>query len=330
MSQKSFWQRPEGITGAVVLIGLLFGAGMLWSQILPTLLYLASNTLYLAGMLAALAVVVYMVLDSKMRNLVWYIYKSIMRSITGVFVKIDPISILKSYLEDLRNNLLKLSKQIGSLRGQMRQLKGLMDSNTAEIKKNMTIAEQAKKKSDEKNLTLSARKAARLQEANAKYEVLYKRMDVLNRILTKMYENSEFVLEDTHDQITVKEQEYIAIKTGHGAIQSAMSVLSGDPDKKAMFEMAMEELADDVGNKVGEMERFMDTSKNLMASIDLQNGVFEDEGLQLLERWENESPLMAAELKDKKSHAAAEKTLDLNTPPKELARKDNDYTQLFE
>lgn len=308
----------------------MLAAGMLWNQILPFLIAAANNTLYLAGMLMALAAVIYIALDAKTRNLVWYMYKSVMRWITGIFVRIDPISILKSYLEDLKANLVKLSRQIGSLRGQMRQLKGLMDGNTAEIQKNMTIAEQAKKKNDEKNLTLAARKAARLQDANAKYEELYKRMDVLNRILTKMYENSEFVLEDTQDQIQVKEQEYLAIKSGHSAIQSAMSILSGDPDKKELFELAMEELADDVGNKVGEMERFMDTSRNLMDTIDLQNGVFAEDGLQMLEQWEKESPLLANNLKGHKSAPLGEKPLDLNKPPQALTRDDNDYTRLFE
>ncbi len=330
MKQKSFWQRPEGIAGALFLIGVALGTGMLLNTILPTLLVLAGNTLYLAGMLAALAAVIYVVLDPKTRNLVWYMYKSVMRSITGLFVRIDPISILKSYIEDLKANLMKLSKQIGALRGQMRQLKGLMDGNTAEIEKNMAIAEQSKKKNDDKNLTLATRKAGRLQDSNAKYKVLYKRMDVLNRILEKMYENSEFVLEDTQDQIKVKETEYIAIKTGHSAIKSAMSVLSGDPDKKELFEMGMEALADEVGDKVGEMERFMDTSRNLMDTIDLQNGVFEEEGLQLLERWEQDSPLLATNLKAHKGEPGKEKPLDLNAPTKELARNDNDYTQLFE
>ncbi len=303
---------------------------MLLNTVLPTLLVLAGNTLYLAGMLAALAAVIYVALDPKARNLVWYMYKSVMRAITGLFVKIDPISVLKSYLEDLKSNLTKLSKQIGALRGQMRQLKGLMEGNNAEIEKNMAIAEQAKKKSDDKSLMLATRKAGRLQESNAKYEVLYKRMDVLNRMLEKMYENSEFVLEDTQDQIRVKETEYIAIKTGHSAIKSAMSVLSGDPDKKELFEMSMEALADEVGDKVGEMERFMDTSRNLMDSIDLQNGVFEEEGLQMLERWEQDSPLLSTNLKAQKSAKPQEKPLDLNTPPKELARNDNDYNRLFE
>lgn len=297
------------------------------SQILPTLILLASNTLYLAGMLAALAAVIYVVLDPKARNLVWYFYKSVMRWITGIFVKIDPISILKSYMEDLEDTLKKMSRQIGALRGQMRQLKGIMDANKAEIQKNMAVAEQAKKKSDEKNMALAARKAGRLQDANAKYDVLYNRMEVLYRILSKMYENAEIVLDDTKDQVTVKEQEYKAIHASHSAIRSAMSIISGDPDQRALFDRALEALADDVSSKVGEMERFMDTSKNLMASIDLQNGVFEEEGLRLLEQWEKESPLLAPHSKDKKP---MEKPLDLNTPPKEILKDENDYTKLFE
>ncbi|MCC6281865.1 MAG: hypothetical protein IT262_14775 [Saprospiraceae bacterium] len=329
MEQKSFWSRPEGITGLLFLAAGVIGGGVLLSTLLPTLILLAQNTLYLAGMLAALAAVVFVVLDPKMRNLVGYMYKSVMRWITGIFVKIDPISILKSYIEDLEDNLRSMSKQIGALRGQMRQLKGTMDGNNAEIQKNMTIADRAKKQSDEKNMALSARKAGRLQEANAKYDVLYKRMEILYRVLTKMYENSELVLEDTKDQVNLKEQEYKAIAASHSAIRSAMSIISGDPDQRALYDQALEALAEDVGQKVGEMERFMDTSKNLMASIDLQNGVFEDEGLQLLEKWEKESPLLAPTSRDKKN-TPMEKPLDLNTPPKEILRDDNDYTKLFD
>lgn len=324
---KSFFQRPEGVTGTIFLIGMLVGGGVLLSNILPQLSALLNDTVSLGIGLGVLAALVFTVLDPKARNLVWYAYKSAMRWITGIFVRIDPISILKTYVEDLEKSLRNLSKQIGALRGQMRQLRGTMDGNTAEIKKNMALAEQAKHKSDEKNMTIAARKAARLQEANAKYDVLYQKMEVLYRILSKMYENSEIVLEDTKDQVNMKQQEYEAIRSSHSAIQSAMSILKGDPDQRAMFDQALESLAEDVSQKVGEMERFMDTSRNLMASIDLQNGVFADEGLRMLEEWERKSPLLT----DKKTNTApTEKPLDLNTPPKEILRAGNEYDKLFD
>lgn len=330
MNSKSFWQRPEGVTGGIVILGLIAGGVFLLNKFLPVLISLAENTLYLAGMLGALALVIYVILDPKARNLIWYMYKSVMRWITGIFVNVNPIAVLKSYIENLEKNLRKLSKQIGSLRGQMRQLKGIMEGNAAEIQKNMVLAERAKKQGDEKNLALSTRKAGRLQEANGKYDALYRKMEVLYRVLTKMYENSEIVLEDTKDQVMLKEQEYKAIHASHNAIRSAQSILSGNPDQRALFDQALEEMADEVSQKVGDMERFMDTSRNLMDSIDLQNGVFEEEGLQLLEQWEKQSPLLGKPENKPASKKSKEKPLDINTPPKEILKDGGDYHQLFE
>ncbi len=54
---------------------------------------------------------------------------------------------------------------------------------------------------------LSSRKAARLQESNQKYQQLLNKMEILYRILTKMEQNSEILLEDTKDQVALKEQD---------------------------------------------------------------------------------------------------------------------------
>ena len=318
------------------MAAILLGGGYLLYQALPTLITLASNTLYLAGLLAALAAVVYMVLDPKMRNLVWYIYKSIMRAITGVFVQIDPIGILKSYIEDLKDNLGKMNSQISNLKGQMYKLGEMIKQNNANIKNNLNLAGKAKETGREALMVLQARKAGRLQDSNVKLEDLYKRMEVLYRVLTKMYENSEIMLEDLSDQVIVKEQEYKAIKASHSAMRSAMNILSGNSDKKYMYDMALEAMADDVGQKVGEMERFMDMSKNFMDGIDLQNGVFEEEGLAMLDKWEKEgvSFLLGGDKKKivAKANSPAE-TLDLNAPhamPSKAERGGNQYDTFFE
>jgi phage shock protein A len=336
MKPKNFWERPEGITGGLFMAALVLGGGYLLYQALPTLITLASNTLYLAGLLAALAAIVYMVLDPKMRNLVWYIYKSIMRSITGVFVQIDPIGILKSYIEDLKDNLGKMNSQISNLKGQMYKLGEMIKQNNRNIQNNLNLAGKAKETGREALMVLQARKAGRLQDSNVKLEDLYKRMEVLYRVLTKMYENSEIMLEDLSDQVVVKEQEYKAIKASHSAMRSAMNILSGNSDKKYMYDMALEAMAEDVGQKVGEMERFMDMSKNFMDGIDLQNGVFEEEGLAMLDKWEKEgvSFLLGGD-KNKivaKANSPAE-TLDLNAPhamPSKEARGGNQYDTFFE
>jgi hypothetical protein len=314
---KSFWQRPEGVTGMIFLAGIILGGGYLIATNITWLIGLAANTLYLAGLLVVLAAVVYMVLDPRMRNLVWYGYRSIMRWMTGLFVQLDPIGILKSYVESLQDNLVKMRKQIGVLKGQMRKIATLIEENEREIEDNMKMASAARQKGIDNQVMLATRKAARLKESNEKYRVLHQRMEVMYRILAKMHQNSEILLEDTKDQVSLKEQERKAIRTSHSAMRSAMSVISGDPDKRAMFDAAMEAVADDVATKVGEMERFMEVSANLMQSIDLQNGIFEEEGLNMLEKWEKESTLMLLD----SGRLPTSDSLDLDEPVREPEKR---------
>ncbi len=327
---KSFWQRPEGVTGAIFLAALVAGGGYLLYKFLPAIIALTENVLYLSGLLVVLAAIIYMVLDPRMRNLIWYAYKSVMRWITGLFVQIDPIGILKSYVESLQDNLRKMSKQIGIIRGQMRKMKTLMQENQKEIEKSMQLASMAKKQGKEEHVILNTRKAARLKETNERYAVLYKKMEVLYRILDKMYKNSEILLADTQDQVKLKEQERKAIRASHSAMRSARSVLSGDPDKRAMFDAALEHIADDVANKIGEMERFMELSSSVMESIDLQNGVFEEQGMRMLEEWEKKSTLLLLG-----ENSTTDDALDLNTPtaqPEKQSKSGSsgNYDQLFD
>lgn len=336
VTKKSFWSRPEGVTGLIFMAALILAGGFLFVTYLPLLLELARNTLYLAGMLAALGAIIYMALDPKVRALVWYAYKSVMRWVTGLFVQIDPIGILKSYVDDLKDNLRKMNRQISQLRGQMHKLQEIIHNNKKEIESNLRLANKAKEANNQNVLILKSRKAGRLRDSNMRLEDLYKKMEVLYRVLTKMYENSQILAEDIQDQVMVKEQERKAIHASHNAMRSAMSVISGDPDKRAMFDMAMEAVAEDVSKKVGEMEQFMDMSASFMNSIDLQNGIFEEEGLQMLEKWEKDGiSLILGEEKNtlvRQANSDAD-VLDLNAPIKEYVKDPqhrNQYDNFFE
>lgn len=314
---KSFWKRPEGITGLIFLAALLALAAYLvitlpWKAIF-------ANTLYMAGTLAAIALVVFLVTDKRLRTLLSYAYKGLMRKITGVFVQLDPIGILKSYVESLQKNIISMREQIGKLRGQSRRLQTLISDNAREIDNQLKIAAAARKQNTEQAFILASRKAARLQESNEKYQVLLQKIDVLNRVLNRMHDNAEVLLEDTRDQVSLKEQERKAIRASHSAMKSAMSIISGDPDQRAMFDMAMEQIAEDVANKVGEMERFMELSANFMNSVDIQNGVFEEKGMQMLEEWEQKSQLLLPE--SQRTTASTVDTLDLPAFLKEAEKQ---------
>ena len=110
---------------------------------------------------------------------------------------------------------------------------------------------------------------------------------------------------------------------------------AGDKDQRAMFDQALESIADDVSAKMGEMERFMELSSSFMDSVDLQNGVFEEEGLKMLEKWEKEGPsLLLGNEKSTIINQANDdgEILDLDQPfarPEKAAHK-NQYDSFFE
>jgi hypothetical protein len=332
INMKSFWDRPEGKTGMIGLAAVAGGAGYLLYKALPYLITLVENTLYLSFLLLALGALIYLVLDPKIRNLVFYFYKSFVRWITGLFIQLDPIGILKSYIDELRSNLKNMSKQLGVVKAQMHRLKSIMEENNRIIENNLKLANKAKETDKKAIMMLKSRKAGRLKESNMRLDELYKKLELLYRVLVKMYENSEIMLEDIEDQVQVKEQERKAIRASHSAMKSAMNIIAGNSDKREMFDRALEAIADDVSLKIGEMERFMEMSNSFMQSIDLQNGVFEEEGLELLEKWEKEGvSLLLGNEKDLLINKAKSDIdfVDLNQPIGGSKPHPNQYSDLF-
>lgn len=283
---KTFWTKPEGMTGALFLAAIVAGLGYLGLNFLPSLTEILSNTLYLVATIGVLSGVVFLAIDKQARNIVSNAYQSFMRAITGVFVRMDPISVLNSFLDELADNINELSLQIGQLRSEMRNLKSIMDGNESDMKMNLLLAEKARAKNDKKGLIIASRKAGRLQESNRKYAALKKQMNYLYQVLTRMYEHAEILHEDTRDQIAIKTIEYKAIQSSQKAMQGAKEIISGS-NKKELFELSMQAITEDLAQKSGEMERFMDLSKNFMDTMDLQNAEFESEGLELLQNFES-------------------------------------------
>jgi hypothetical protein len=332
---KSFWNKPEGVTGGIFITAFILGIGYLLATSAAALVGLLSTTVGTFVGLAALGVVIYSAIDNKSRSLVSYIFKSSMRWITSWFVKIDPISILYGYVDELKGNLKAMRKQIFKLRSQKHKLKEMIINNEKEINTNLTLAKEAKNTQEDSQVILKSRKAGRLQESNVKLDELYRKMEILDRVLNKMYQNSAILAEDIEDQVQIKETERKAIMASHSAMKSAMNVIKGDKDKKEMFDAALDAIADDVSNKVGEMENFMVMSENFMQSIDLQNGVFEEEGLKMLEKWENEgTSILLGSDKQKiiNDTHAEDKVLELEAPDlkePELLGRTNQYDQFF-
>lgn len=141
--KKSFWQRPEGTTG---MIFMAIGGVALYAA-LPTLLVFMTGLVALLGKtIAAVALasvlggIFYLATNKRVRTLVSYMFRSAMRKVTGLFVEIDPIGIMKSYIEDLVKKREQMGEARGQLSGQITLLKKQILTNAADYERAVVVS----------------------------------------------------------------------------------------------------------------------------------------------------------------------------------------------
>lgn len=335
---KSFWERREGTTGMLMIVLGVVAAGASFiffgNWIAPLLITAFKNTLNMLLFGIATFVVLYILWDPRFRNLAFYAYASLMRFITSWFISVDPIGICEEYIDDLKDKLRNIRNQIEKLRGQMANLQREISTNQRKMEDNFQVAKQVKKRSAEGQASsktlmhakLAMRESGRLQKSNVTLGELYKKLEMLYRHLNKVEEASSFLIQDTESELNLQKRQRKAINAAASAINSAKKIINGDDYKKIMYDQAMEYMAEDLGNKVGEIEHFMNVSENFIEGVDLANGRFEEEGWALLEAWEQEDSLLLGTEKKALIDQSndSRQVLDLNNP---IAKQDPNNRQ---
>ena len=120
--KRSFWSRPEGLLGLAVLAGLV-GVGLVYfNEVVKFLIEVTTNTLHLTFLLGALGLLIFLFTSRDIRTGVFFLFKTLMRKITGIVIQLDPIAILKIYIDDLKKKRQKMQGQIDTLAGQLVKL----------------------------------------------------------------------------------------------------------------------------------------------------------------------------------------------------------------
>ena len=283
---RSFWERKEGVTGQVVGVALLCGAGYGLYKLLPFLIGLLENTIY-ATLLGVVAVSLgFVVTDKRFWRLGSWAYMSAMRQLTQVFVEIDPIGIMKNHIDELKKKLASMNGRIARLSGMIRACKEEIRQNDQAKSGALGLVSEAKKKGLTMVAAAQSRKAGRMAEANLSYQDLLAKMELLHRVLVKYQEVSTFLVEDMTQEVSIKERKRAMAKEAYSAMKSAMAIINGDPSARQMYDMANEYVANDYAMRIGEIEDFVRMSDTFMQSIDLRNGVYEQQAVQMLADWE--------------------------------------------
>lgn len=286
---KTFWEKPEGKTGMIVS-ALLLGGGLIgFVKLLPWMIALATNTLHLIFLLAAIGGILFLVTNGQVRALAGVTFQLLMKKFTSFIVKTDPLAILKLKVREMESNLEGIAESLTKLAQNMNQLGRKISTNTNSMKAEMERASYAKKQGENEAIYLATRQAGRLQKSNMTLQELYNKIQQMHRVLTKIHKNSAVVITDTKNEIDVTETEYTAVKAAHSAMKSAMNLLNGNKDRRAIYEEAYETLYTEISDKSGELQQMLEMSDSLMKNIDLDQGMLQEQGMKMLDAWEKKA-----------------------------------------
>lgn len=330
---KSFWERPEGTTG---MIALALGGVGLWAA-LPALLAFMTGLVALLGQTIAavclalvLGALLFLITNKKVQTLVSYMFKSGMRKVTGIIVEIDPIGIMKNYIEDLIKKREIMATSRDRLKGQLTVLERQINQNASEYETAMARAKVAHDKGNGGVFSVNSRQAGRLEKLNKEsLGPLKLQMDVHLRALNKYYEVTGTVIDDLRNEVKAREIERKMILESHSAMKAAKSILMGGTDQKELFDQAMEFVVEDFGMKMGEIDSFIENSKGFVEGLDIQNGVYEAEAMKKLQEWEQkaDSILLGSQKQAMLEHVTNTSTINLGiTVP---AAQQVDYSKLI-
>jgi len=277
---KSYWNRPGGKFGIVIGIGLL---ALIGYYVIPIMTTIVWNTVNFGIALVCLAIFLYAITHRKLRLSLFYFYEILMKKLVGIVIELDPFIIAEDYLNDMEEQREKLYKQSIEVDGQKEKINMKIKEKKDEINKLMVKAQVAKEQNILPELGNATRQIGRLNEYVAQLTPIYDNLFRIGDYLTKIHKNSAYLIEDAKNELELKKDLYKSVTSGNQALNSALKIFKGDPEKKLLVEQSMEFLKEDIAVKLANMKKAISYSADFMQSIDLDNATYEKEGLRLLE-----------------------------------------------
>lgn len=280
---KSYWNRPGGKFGIIIGLGLIVLIGY---YVLPILTKVVWNTLNFGIALVCLGVFLYCVTHRKLRLSLFYLYEWLMKKLVGVVIELDPFIIAEDYIQDMEEQRETLYRQSIDVDAQKEKIDLKIQEKEKEMNQLLNRANAARNNNMAPELGNATRQIARIKEYIKQLAPIRDNLARIGDYLTKVHKNSGYLIEDARNELELKKDLYKAVSSGNKALNSALKIFKGDPEKKLMVEQSMEFLKEDIATKLSSMKKAINYSTDFMRSIDLDNATYELQGLEMLESFD--------------------------------------------
>ena len=271
---KLSWLSVKNASSQKILAWLtLVGVGAaVYVWVLPFVLVIASMTVKLI-ILGFIAWVMLMFLaNARFRWAIGFLVQRLINALVTGIIKRDPVGVMKNYLREVDENLVKLSDRIGEIRGAITKAKSDLqnDTNEKEASEQILLGHKRNGTTDSASARTEANKIRRREQSIARMTAEIQQGEAIIAFLGRYHEQAQAYREDLKDNILFTERERKRVKTSAAAFRAVKSILKGGSVGAEMYEEANEYAREDAARFVGEMQQFVSESQGALESFSLQ------------------------------------------------------------
>jgi hypothetical protein len=285
---KSFWKRPEGPFGMVVLVTMIAAAAYGLYLIEPFLISLLTDTLHMAFLAGILIAVLWLVFNPTFRTAVSNLFQNGVRFFASWVVETDPIGILRNNLDDMKKAKFNLDQTLQRFAGSDERLQRSIAAKNDEIttlghkaSKAQQMAAAATDPMEKERLSLEGQtfleQAGMLMQGVKQLQALEDQTSKMLKTFQHWSQISDSKIQRTENKVNFLAEQRKMILDAKATLGVGQQLLRGNPEQLKMVDMALEYLEDDTSRTLGEIREFSHYTDKLLTDDQIESGAAADE-----------------------------------------------------
>jgi hypothetical protein len=285
---KSFWKRPEGPFGMVVLAALILGGAYGLYVILPYLITLLQDTIHAVALGAVLVAILWLIFNPTFRTAVSNLFQNSVRFFASWVVETDPIGILRNNLDDMKKAKFNLDQTLQRFAGSDERLQRSIAAKSEEINnlgrkatKAQQMAAAASDPMEKERLSLEGQtfleQAGMLMQGVKQLQALEDQTGKMLKTFQHWSQISDSKIQRTENKVNFLAEQRKMILDAKATLGVGQQLLRGNPEQLKMVDMALEYLEDDTSRTLGEIREFSRYTDKLLTDDQIESGAAADE-----------------------------------------------------
>jgi hypothetical protein len=285
---KSFWKKPEGPFGMVVLAALILGGAFGLYVILPYLITLLQDTIHAAALGAVVIAILWLVFNPTFRTAVSNLFQNIVRFFASWVVETDPIGILRNNLDDMKKAKFNLDQTLQRFAGSDERLQRSIGAKSEEINnlgrkatKAQQMAAAAADPMEKERLQLEGQtfleQAGMLMQGVKQLQALEDQTGKMLKTFQHWSQIADSKIQRTENKVNFLAEQRKMILDAKATLGVGQQLLRGNPEQLKMVDMALDYLEDDTSRTLGEIKEFSRYTDKLLTDDQIESGAAADE-----------------------------------------------------